>query len=103
MPNKYPEIPRSWLGRIHHENPFVVMWAVTLVLCGIIWSYSQGKIGLGGRYCVEGFENELGVTRYAYRLVKDPEWSNGSEPPEKGCVMDPLPGQIISWVLYIPH
>ena len=80
MPNKYPEVPRNWLGRIHHENPFIVMWAGILIICLIIWSYSQGKIGLGGRFCVEGFENELGVTRYAYRLVKDPQWSNGSDP-----------------------
>lgn len=72
MPNKYPEIPRNWLGRIHNYNPFLVYWFVTLFLIAIIWGYSGGENGLGGRFCVEGFTNEKGVTRYAYRLVKDP-------------------------------
>jgi hypothetical protein len=79
------------------------MWAVILFILLIIWSYSRGEIGLGGRFCVEGFVNEKNVTRYAYRLVRDPAWSNGSEVPDKGCNMDPKIGQIISWVLYVPH
>ena len=103
MPNKYPEVPTNWLGRLHRSNPFIVMWAVVLLIMLIIWSYSRGEIGLGGRFCVEGFINEKGVTRYAYRLVKDPEWSNGSEVPDEGCNADPYIGQIISWVLYVPH
>ena len=103
MPNKYPEVPRSWIGRIHHQNPFIIYWAVIFFLMLIIWSFSRGQIGLGGRFCVEGFTNEKNVTQYAYRLVKDPYWANGSEVPEEGCNMEPIVGQIISWVLYIPH
>lgn len=79
------------------------MWANILFIMLIIWSYSRGEIGLGGKFCVEGFENQWGKTRYAYRLVKDPKWSNGSIPPEEGCNVDPYIGQILSWVLYVPH
>ncbi len=61
MPNKYPEVPRNWLGRIHKENPHIVYWVVIFFVCLVIWSYSQGKIGFNGRFCVEGFENEFGV------------------------------------------
>lgn len=103
MPNKYPEIPRNWLGRLHKYNPFIVYWTASLMLIAIIWGYSRGEFGLGGRFCVEGFKNEKGVIRYAYRLVKDPKWSLGSEAPEEGCNVDPFIGQLISWILYIPH
>lgn len=92
MPNKYPEVPRNWLGRIHKENPHIVYWVVIFFVCLVIWSYSQGKIGFNGRFCVEGFENEFGVTRYAYRVVQDPQWSNGAEVPEDGCNMEPWVG-----------
>ena len=50
-----------------------------------IWSFSRGVVGFNGRFCVEGFENEHGKLRYAYRLVKDPKWSKGSVPPSHGC------------------
>jgi len=103
MPNKYPEVPTNWLGRLYRYNPFIVMWAVIVFILLIIWSFSRGENGLGGRFCIEGFENEWGATRYAYRLVRDPEWSNGSEVPDEGCNVDPKIGQIISWVMYIPH
>ena len=92
MPNKYPEVPTNWLGRVHRQNPYAIYWAVTLTIMAIIWSFSRGQIGFAGRFCVEGFTNEKNVTRYAYRLVTDPAWSNGSEPPEDGCNADPLIG-----------
>ena len=103
MSNKYPEVPTNWLGRLYRYNPFIVMWAVIVIILLMIWSFSRGENGLGGRFCIEGFENEWGATRYAYRLVRDPAWSNGSEVPDEGCIADPKIGQIISWVMYIPH
>ena len=93
VPNKYPEMPMNLLGRIHRWNPFVIYWAVALTICLIIWSFSQGTIALGGRFCIEGFTNPWNQTRYAYRLVTDEKWiMTGTKVPEGGCTADPLPG-----------
>jgi len=74
-PNKYPLAPTNCLGRLWRYNNFIVMWAVVFCLMAIIFSYSRGKIGFDGKFCVEGFKNEKGVVRYAYRLVNDPKWA----------------------------
>ena len=58
---------------------------------------------MNGRFCVEGYYNEDKVLRYAFRLVKDPQWSKAVGAAEEGCLMDIQIGIIISWVLYVPH
>ena len=76
---------------------------VSLLFCLGVWSYSRGNIGFNGKFCVEGFVNEPGVIRYAYRLVTKEKWSLGAEVPDGGCTHSPLTGQVLSWILYIPH
>jgi hypothetical protein len=101
-PNKYPLAPTNWVGRLWRYNPFIIMWAVCFFIMAIIWSYSRGKIGFDGKFCVEGFKNEKGLTRYAYRLVNDPKFATLGDPPAE-CITDGIWGEIISWVLYVPH
>lgn len=85
MPNKYPEAPTNWLGKIHRKSPHSVYWFVIIVIVALIWSFSRGNIGLNGRFCVEGFKNEKNLTRYAYRIIKDPDWANGAITPDRVC------------------
>jgi hypothetical protein len=88
MPNKYPEKPTNWIGKLHRKNPHVLYLFVSFFIMWVIWLYSGGKFGMNGRFCVEGYINEDKVMRYAFRLVKDPVWSKGVEPPDEGCLMD---------------
>lgn len=101
-PNKYPLAPTNWVGRLWRYNPFIIMWMVCIFIMAIIWSYSRGKIGFDGKFCVEGFKNKGGLIRYAYRLVNDREWATLGDAPAD-CNVNGIYGEIISWILYIPH
>ena len=103
MPNKYPEAPTNVLGKLHRKSPHTIYWIVSFLVIALIWSFSRGKIGFNGRFCVEGFKNERNATRYAYRIINNPDWATGAITDDKVCDFDPLVGQIISWALYIPH
>ena len=85
-------ILKAHYQNLYRWNPYLVQTAVSFLFCLGIWSYSRGKIGFDGKYCVEGFKNEPGVIRYAYRLVTDPKWSKGAEVPDEGCIHSPLTG-----------
>lgn len=92
MPNKYREAPTNWLGKIHRKSPHTVYTISSLIILALIWSFSQGKIGLNGRFCVEGFKNERNAVRYAYRIINDPDWATGAITPDKVCDFDPYIG-----------
>lgn len=85
MPNKYPESPTNLLGRIHRKSPHSVMWAVIVIIVALIWSFSRGKIGFNGRFCVEGFKNEKNATRYAYRIINNADWATGAITEDRVC------------------
>lgn len=103
MPNKYPEKPTNWIGKLHRKNPHMLYLAVSFFFMWAIWMYAGGKYGMNGRFCVEGYINKEKVMRYAFRLVKDPHWSNAVDAPEEGCMQDILIGYTISWILFVPH
>lgn len=103
MPNRYPEPPANWLGKIHRRSPHSVYWAVILILNVIVWSYSRGKIGFNGRFCVEGFKNKHNKIRYPYKIVNDANWAHGAKTESGICDFDQNMGVLISWLLFAPH
>jgi hypothetical protein len=88
LPNSYPEKPSSYLKSLHRRKPHLLYLASCFFLMFIIWMYSGGKFGMNGRFCVEGYVNEDKVMRYAFRLVRDPQFSKAVDAPEEGCLMD---------------